>query len=221
MIKVVQFDRLWIFDVQGKRREIDRLPLPKRRRFLELLELLGEIVSAVPPETDIRALYDGDRVFATAANDAIALFGIQPDWVNAEMLVSLLFTHEGGQGLLQQMEFPPVQKTGTPLEDGQDPYAHAIASVWSFMPNHSLDQVKAVVDSMPWAQLEQILEARNEQAIANDPKAKSDRDWQKKSAALAEEMKRDLASGSMFAPPSGSLRDMMRGVRSGEPVAAS
>ena len=155
-------------DARGQRVKLSPLTLSARRRFIKLQAFISEVQAGMPDLT-VSDLYDADDDFKCAMDECLALYGLSPDNVSLAILVQLFFTYEGAAGLCWQLDFSPRQKEGKLLDPDQDPYHHAIAAVWSFMPTLSLTDVMGVIEAVPWQDLEGIVEARNIQAQEADP----------------------------------------------------
>ena len=168
MIKRVSWTAIWFNDVNGDRRELRGLPLARRRRFVELQELAGAIITE-HPDCSIGFLYDHDTHFAAAIDECLSLYGLSPDWCSAAQVMQLFFAYEGKAGLCWQLEFPDKgEKKGQLLKDA-DPYHNAIAAVWSYSPELSLAEVIDSIAEVPWSDIEGILAERNRMEEEADP----------------------------------------------------
>ena len=200
-----KFRRIWFDDCNGQRREVLGLPLSKRREFVEYQEVISEYQEGFPDLTPAE-LYDLEADFRTAVNECLNLYGLSPDWVSLAQMVQLFFAYEGGPGLCWLLEFPERHRKGKLLNPDADPYHHAVAVVWSHHPGLSLSQVREVCDSVPWGDLEGILEARAELAEEANPGAA------RITEDDIEEFRQDLEQGAgidFSGPPVGSMLDQI------------
>lgn len=171
MIREFYRNELWFYDVKGARREIGGLPLPNRLRFLEYRDRAWKSIQAHPDQL-ASDLYDSDRDFRTNCNCMLLLCGIDPDWCDWQLVLGLLFRHEGNDGLIIQQEFPAAESDSkdSASEDVGNVYQRAIASLMTIDGTDYL-KAKAIVDSVPWDELQGVLEQLTEMRSGKPKKA--------------------------------------------------
>jgi len=171
------FDGLSFVDALGIYRVIYGCPLKQRKELAHTLQTLNERLQISQLKT-IKSAYDHDPEFQAIADHALRLCRIEPDWISAEMLTELLFAHRDADGqpqraLLEQLNFPVIDKAN----EVESTTAEAIAALWSH--TQDLEQALKLAGHEPgavdWAELGQILEARNAQTPEGKEKAEIER----------------------------------------------
>jgi hypothetical protein len=164
-IKIAEFDRLWLKDRDGTRRECRPLPLPQREYFKDLHRLCLESTNGLADKATIGDCYDSNDDFRFAVDCQLELFGLKAEWFNIAQVSLLLFgdISPDGQirpGLLIRLEFPP-REGGEPLPADVDPFAHMVAALSSHYPQASLTEIFDMIERIPWNTLEAIMSERN------------------------------------------------------------
>ena len=158
-----------LLELGGDRVEVRGLALAARRRFVELQTYLSEMVQA-HPGLSLGYLYDHDGDFAWAITESLQLFGLSIERLTAGQVTQLLFAYDGGAGALWQLEFPEADEVpGRLLNPKTDPYHAAIAAIWSYTPDRTLEEVIESLSELSWSDVEGILTERNRIAIASNP----------------------------------------------------
>lgn len=107
--------------------------------------------------------------FAHAVEQMLALHGVGLEQVDTQQTIGLLFSYQGGDGLLVQLEFPPMPTDGKPLDPGLDPYHYLIALL--YYRERDLAVAKMAVDGLTYSELTGTLKAL--EAIAKQSGEKS------------------------------------------------
>ena len=202
-----KYSRILINDCKGVPCEVFPLPLDKRRSFVAYQELIAEMQTENPDMT-ISDLYDVEDHFAYSVDESLRLYGLSPERVGLIHCVQLFFAYDGGQGLCWRLEFSPNHKKGKLLDPETDPYHAAIAAFWSFMPDRSLKEVKEAIDSMPWVEVEGIMQARNQQIEEAHPELK--RPTEEDMGEFIEDLKGGFG-GLADGPPVGDMLSKVMG----------
>ncbi len=180
-IKFVNFDALEFQDVQGKFRLIRGCSLPRRQELGVRLNQLFEILESVPESETIQTLYDKHQRFRYICDRCLSLCGVNPAWIDTNMLSQLLFAEEGKEGLLIQLNFPHQNQK----EKGEvATYAQTVAALWTQLGD--LKSALEVIESYPAQELLEVMEARAELYKSADPKAKEEaikKEWRSKARA--------------------------------------
>ncbi len=104
MIEFVDQNVIWDFrDRFGQIRTIGGCSVAGKIEFDQRIKKIYEILDDSHPNKSIGAIYREDDVFRYCCDRALLLNGIDPDWVNDPLLVALLFTYNGKQGALVQL----------------------------------------------------------------------------------------------------------------------
>ncbi len=210
-IKRAKFTSVWFDDAIGRRREIRGLPLGKRRRFIDLQELAGQIIQE-NPDCSIGYLYDHDSDFQAAIDECLELYGLSSEWCSSAQVMQLFFAYDGGEGLCWQLEFPEPEsaKRGKLLNPKSDPYHSAIAALWSYTPELALSEVLETINQIPWIEIEGILSERNRLTEENDPELKKKRSQQQSIDELGERFTAAVESGEFSDGFSAGLAAMLK-----------
>jgi hypothetical protein len=207
-IKRVKFSSIRFEDCGGVMRELRGLPLAKRRRFLDLQQLCGELVQE-NPDCPIGLLYDHHLDFQDAIDECLNLYGLKPEWCSAAQVMQLFFAYDGAEGLCWQLEFAEQKEVkGRMLNPNSDPYHAAIAAIWSYTPDASLADVINSIEEIPWVEVEGILSERGRIEEEANPELKRKRQRKDDFDNLAEVFNQKVETGGFTSGFSAGLAAM-------------
>jgi hypothetical protein len=192
-VGVFDWQRRVFLDVGGNLRVIQGCSLTALDELADLLELLrGEIASS-PPDEPFGSVYRRSLLVRELCHKCLSLCGIDPKWLNLDMMVHLLHHYEVDgqihQGALIEMNFPESKVTVDTGVSLKEYVASAVSALWS--QSGSLKEAVDIAQTIPADKLDAILQAR---AQATDPKLKA----KAKTAKLVEKYKKELAPENLF-----------------------
>lgn len=161
MIELVDQNVIWDFrDRFGQIRTIGGCSVRGKIEFDQRVKKIYEILDESHPNKSIEAIYREDDVFRYCCDRALLLNGIDPDWVNSGLLVSLLFTYKGKQGALIQLN-TLENVTSTSSNDTSATLAQVLAAIASFT-----DPVAAMqlAKEGNWKEIMEMMSELNKQA---------------------------------------------------------
>lgn len=126
-----------------------------------------------------------DQGFAHCCREMLALHGVDMDGLDSAQVVALLFSYQGGDGLLVQLEFPPMPSDGKPLSPDLDPY-HYLIAVLAYRDG-DIARAKATVDQLTYEEITGVLRGLKE--VAKDkskPEAAPQLSEEERAAQLAD-----------------------------------
>ena len=160
-VKIIDFDItiLEFCDRLGMFRTTRGCSLKGKIEFDQRIKKLGEIIEASNPNKSIGKIYEEDEVFRHCCDRALLLNDIEPDWVNEQILVALLFVYQNQPGMLVQLNSsPPSTGQGT----GQSAsYAELLAALYSH--TQDLEKAIALAENHPWKEVMGAIKERGEQ----------------------------------------------------------
>ena len=196
-LKIIDFDItiLEFCDRLGSFRTTRGCSLKGKIEFDQRIKKLGEIIEASNPNKSIGKIYEEDEVFRHCCDRALLLNNIEPDWVNEQILVALLFVYQGQPGLLVQLNSSPsstVRGTGQAAS-----YAELLAALYS----HTQDLEKAIglAENHPWKEVMGAIKERGEQEVQENKNSvfqgKISREEIDKNRIQLAKMREKIASG--------------------------
>lgn len=190
-VSAFDWQRRTFLDIEGSFRVIQGCSLLALDELADMVELLNREIAQSPPGESFDALYRRSLMVRETCHHCLRLCGIDPAWLNLDMMVHLLHHYEVDgqihQGALIEMNFP--DKGQTTVDAGvtlKEYVATAIASLWG--QSGDLAKALSVAESVPADKLEAIMKARQHQL---DPKAKAKADSK---ARLEELAKKEVLS---------------------------
>jgi hypothetical protein len=170
----VSFDGLTFVDVSGKYRKIYGCALKQRKELHHALTELHKRLAASKIRT-IADLYDGDPEFGAIADECLQLCKIDPNWLSVDMLTEFLLPHRKDnqpvRPLLEQLNFPPVERTGEVSTEWD-----VLAALWA--QTQDLEQALRLAGyeegSPPWNELAEIMKA----SYARSPEGREQQDFE-------------------------------------------
>lgn len=185
--------------LDGIMHTINGCPLPKLKQLSSLMDVLINIAKnsyqKANDEFSFFELYFHDSMFQQVSHKIVELCGIPLDSIDTRMLSQLLFPYqfngEEFDGILMQINFP---KSASPnysnkpqevTEKSSNSWDEMLACLW--LSTKSAEEALSVSEKIPWSNLANTMQARNEAF-------KSDEDKEKESVKqsykkLAEDMK--------------------------------
>lgn len=171
-ISAFDWQRRVFLDVGSNLRVIQGCSLLALDELADLVELLNREIASSPQGETFEGLYRRSLFVRELCHRALRLCGIDPAWLNLDMMVYLLHHYEQDgqihQGALIEMNFPDKPVTVNAGVSLKEYVASAIASLWG--QSGDLAKALSVAESVPADKLEAILQARAQQI---DPKAKN------------------------------------------------
>lgn len=162
---------LIITDCSGKTMLGQCLPTIARERFLVLWRDAWELMTnsmlanAAASKGEkwkaVAHLFDGNPDFKFLCRSMLELFKISIDRLDIGQVSELLFFSEGGQGLLVDLQFPPMPPGGeAPREDDWiDPVARMLG-LMAYRTNWT--DAYTALNTIPYDQIVQAFEAQNQ-----------------------------------------------------------
>lgn len=182
-----EFHRLEFEAVDGRVRTFYGCSVVGVFEFQDRIAELDAIVANSSADTALMHLYQRDRKFRHACDRALELNGIKPEWVNAEMLIALLFDRKGEGEIipayLRQLNRPyePKRKSKGVTLKGKAGLIAAIAS-----HTGSIDEAYKLARTVPARELMAVLDARAELALTPEEREREEfDDWAAKARAKA------------------------------------
>lgn len=130
-----------------------------RQRLMQLRELSGDVGDLTAPDA-----YDTHAYFRFLVDECLQISGIQPQWVNPDQMVALLFPHRDQDGkiapsVLEDLNFP--QPTQPQPVNTRPPatYAETLDLIDSYV--NDLEKTIRLAKELPGTLLEDILVARS------------------------------------------------------------
>ncbi len=172
--------------VDGIPRRVKTMSLTKREEFAQIAEDLGFYLNKLSKDEANRAhtyqsLYDHDEVFRNYCKTLLQLANVNPNWIDMDLLVNLLFPYvdEDGRshkrGILFEFNF---ETTGKEEKTGESvTYEELLAMIWN-----SADSLLAAVDAAENVPLDIIINSLIAKAEQMQPREKRLRDKNKKKA---------------------------------------
>lgn len=192
-ISAFDWQRRTFLDIGGNFRVIQGCSLMALDELADMVELLNREISTSPPGESFEALYSRSLMVRETCHHCLRLCGIDPAWLNLDMVVHLLHHYEQNgqihQGALIEMNFPDkgvAVDTGVTLKEY---VATAIASLWG--QSGDLAKALSVAESVPADKLDAIMKARQQQI---DPKEAK----KAKLAHLTKKYEKELAPENLF-----------------------
>lgn len=157
----VEFDTFSFYDRDDEYRVIRGCRLKQRQDLALCLQQLQEIALKSKAKTQA-TLYDKNIRFQKLANQVLGLCGVDPDWLDVNMVFRFILPYQDEQGnhfgLLHQINFPQTAisgKTSTVEE--------YIASTWLHAGSlhQALDLLGYKVGDLSQAQINQIITAKS------------------------------------------------------------
>lgn len=168
-----EFEKLEFQAVDGVIREFYGCSLIGVLEFEERLKELEQVLSDRGDEVSVEELWRRDRRVRHLITKLLQLNGIDPSWVNWQMVSELLFGRivdgrpvEGYLITLNRPHKPQRPATG----EGIGGKAGLIALIASYCG--SIQQAYTLASTIPARELFQVLEAKNEQAKTPEQKEK-------------------------------------------------
>lgn len=188
----LEFDSIDSLDFKdrfGTLRTIYGCSILGKKEFDDRLLTLKQHLDAADGKTTIGDLYLKDEYFRYNCDRCLALNGIEPDWVNEQILISLLFLHNQKPGLLVLLNMPERGAIAQPGEKGATP-EDLVAALWA----HTEDLQKAIdiakSRDYPAKQVAAVMHSRSKLAEEALKEADPKEYYRRKSARLARERRR-------------------------------
>lgn len=179
MIEFAAFDsidRLEFVDRLGKIRTTRGCSIRGGEEFRDRLQQLQHFLDKADNRETIQGLYLKDEYFAHVCDRCLELNAIDPDWVNEQILVALLFHHDSKPGLLVRLNQP--DKPAQPGQRGATVH-DLVACLWSH--TQDLEKALAIAHNYPAKDVIGAMEAKGqlEKEVMEeaDSKAMAKRKW--------------------------------------------
>lgn len=170
-------------DVSGYIRTSRGCSLRGYKEFCDRVEQLTKRIEATSDNLKIHELYYQDHYFAHLCDRCLILNGIEPEWVNTQILTSLLFVYDGKPGLLIRVN--QSNNEGKPGEKGATS-EDVIAALWKL--TEDLEQAFEVAEKYPWKDVGGVMDAAAKLGKDDAPPSKPEAKAPKSQAELQREI---------------------------------
>lgn len=188
-------DSLDFKDRFGTPRTVYGCSILGKKEFDDRLLILKQHLDAADGKTTIDDLYLKDEYFRYNCDRCLTLNGIEPDWVNEQILTRLLFLYNNQPGLLVLLNMPERGAIAQPGEKGATP-EDLVAALWAHTENlrEAIDIAKS--RDYPAKQVAEVMHSRSKLAEEALREADPKEYYRRKSARIA----RERRSSSMPQP---------------------
>lgn len=178
-------------DCDGKTRRVYCVSLKNRAAFSDAYQIMWNRLKSLPPELSLEEAYDTDDEFAELCEYTLSLGGVDPKWVDLNIMHWLLFPqpHPETPGQVRRGELLELNFPETPVANQhpgkQATYADVAAILWKM--TDSLEEAYRLVSDMPADELIAMMESRSEMEIESNPELKKEKIKREASKRLLED----------------------------------